>query len=256
MNGGEGVTVDVILPMEKAGDDRARRAAVAEKLGISPSRIRELRLVKESIDSRQKNILFQLRLLAGVDGPLPPEEPLSRDYPPVRPGAPVALIVGFGPAGMFAALRCLELGMKPVVLERGKDVSSRRFDLAPILRQGTVMEDSNYCFGEGGAGTFSDGKLFTRATKRGPVREVYEIFVAHGAPREILTDAHPHIGSNLLPNVVKAIRESILSAGGWSICSVPRTAAAYAARSVRMAGNLRRTPFCWLPGTARGTCTA
>jgi len=143
MNGGEGVTVDVILPMEKAGDDRARRAAVAEKLGISPSRIRELRLVKESIDSRQKNILFQLRLLAGVDGPLPPEEPLSRDYPPVRPGAPVALIVGFGPAGMFAALRCLELGMKPVVLERGKDVSSRRFDLAPILRQGTVMEDSN-----------------------------------------------------------------------------------------------------------------
>ena len=187
---------------------------MAEKLGISPSRIRELRLVKESIDSRQKNILFQLRLLAGVDGPLPPEEPLSRDYPPVRPGAPVALIVGFGPAGMFAALRCLELGMKPVVLERGKDVSSRRFDLAPILRQGTVMEDSNYCFGEGGAGTFSDGKLFTRATKRGPVREVYEIFVAHGAPREILTDAHPHIGSNLLPNVVKAIRESILSAGG------------------------------------------
>lgn len=115
---------------------------------------------------------------------------------------------------MFAALRCLELGMKPVVLERGKDVSSRRFDLAPILRRGTVMEDSNYCFGEGGAGTFSDGKLFTRATKRGPVREVYEIFVAHGAPREILTDAHPHIGSNLLPNVVKAIRESILRAGG------------------------------------------
>lgn len=104
--------------------------------------------------------------------------------------------------------------MKPVVLERGKAVSSRRFDLAPILRQGTVMEDSNYCFGEGGAGTFSDGKLFTRATKRGPVRDVYEIFVAHGAPREILTDAHPHIGSNLLPNVVKAIRESILSAGG------------------------------------------
>mgnify|MGYP000763653372 CR=1 FL=1 len=134
MNGGEGVTVDVILPMEKAGDDRARRAAVAEKLGISPSRIRELRLVKESIDSRQKNILFQLRLLAGVDGPLPPEEPLSRDYPPVRPGAPVALIVGFGPAGMFAALRCLELGMKPVVLERGKDVSSRRFDLAPAQK--------------------------------------------------------------------------------------------------------------------------
>ena len=214
MSGGEGITVDVILPMEKAGSERVRRAAVARKLGISPSRIKDVRLVKESIDSRQKKILFQLRLLVGVDSPLPPERLPSRDYPSVRPGSLVALIVGFGPAGMFAALRCLELGMKPVVLERGKDVSSRRFDLAPILRRGTVMEDSNYCFGEGGAGTFSDGKLFTRATKRGPVREVYEIFVAHGAPREILTDAHPHIGSNLLPNVVKAIRESILRAGG------------------------------------------
>lgn len=189
MSGGEGITVDVILPMEKAGSERVRRAAVARKLGISPSRIKDVRLVKESIDSRQKKILFQVRLLVGVDSPLPPERLPSRDYPSVRPGSPVALIVGFGPAGMFAALRCLELGMKPVVLERGKDVSSRRFDLAPILRRGTVMEDSNYCFGEGGAGTFSDGKLFTRATKRGPVREVYEIFVAHGAPREILTDA-------------------------------------------------------------------
>ena len=105
---------------------------------------------------------------------------------------------------------------------------SRQFDLAPIMRQGRVIEDSNYCFREGGAGTFSDGKLFTRATKRGPVRDVYETFVAR-ALREILTDAHPHIGSNLLPNVVKAIRESILKAGGkststpgWSICSVPR----------------------------------
>ena len=214
MSGEDGVMVDVILPMEKAGDEKARRAAVAARLGISLSRIRELRLDKESIDSRQKKILLQLRLLAGVDGPLPPEHVPSRDYPPVRSGAPAALIVGFGPAGMFAALRCLELGVKPVVLERGKDVSSRRFDLAPIMRQGRVIEDSNYCFGEGGAGTFSDGKLCTRATKRGPVRDVYETFVAHGAPREILTDAHPHIGSNLLPNVVKAIRESILKAGG------------------------------------------
>lgn len=125
------------------------------------------------------------------------------------------------------------------------------------------MEDSNYCFGEGGAGTFSDGKLFTRATKRGPVREVYEIFVAHGAPREILTDAHPHIGSNLLPNVVKAIRESILRAGGEihfnaRVEHLLRSAdgRAYAAWPARMAGNLRRIPFCWLPGTVPGTCTA
>jgi uncharacterized FAD-dependent dehydrogenase len=124
------------------------------------------------------------------------------------------LIVGAGPAGLFAALRCLELGAKPIILERGKDASARRFDLAPILREGRVIEDSNYCFGEGGAGTFSDGKLYTRATKRGPVAEVYRVLCAHGAPEKILTDAHPHIGSNLLPNVVKAIRASIINHGG------------------------------------------
>ena len=124
------------------------------------------------------------------------------------------VIVGYGPAGMFAALRHLELGVKPIILERGKDASARRFDLAPLLREGRVIEDSNYCFGEGGACTFSDGKLYTRATKRGPVASIYEILVAHGAPPNILTDAHPHIGSNLLPNVVKAIRHSILAAGG------------------------------------------
>jgi len=111
-------------------------------------------------------------------------------------------------------MRCLELGCQPIILERGKDASRRRFDLAPILRHGTVIEDSNYCFGEGGAGTFSDGKLYTRAKKRGPVRRVYEVLVAHGAPARILVDAHPHIGSNLLPKVVMAIRDSIRVAGG------------------------------------------
>ena len=119
-----------------------------------------------------------------------------------------------GQPSRFAALRCLENGMKPILLERGKDASARRFDLAPLLREGRVIEESNYCFGEGGAGTFSDGKLYTRATKRGPVAKVYEVLVAHGAPEQILTDAHPHIGSNLLPNVVKAIRASIINAGG------------------------------------------
>ena len=115
---------------------------------------------------------------------------------------------------MFAALRGLELGLRPIILERGKDASARRFDLGPILKKGTVIEDSNYCFGEGGAGTFSDGKLYTRAKKRGPIRDIYETLVAHGAPERILIDAHPHIGSNLLPKVVMAMRQSILDAGG------------------------------------------
>ncbi len=205
---------DIVLSLEQAGDEKVRRRAVAEKLGIQPSRITGIRLRKESLDARHRPVRVQLRFEVGVDEELPEESLPTRSYPHVKDGAPVVVIVGFGPAGMFAALRCLELGVKPVVLERGKDVSSRRFDLAPIMRQGVVNEESNYCFGEGGAGTFSDGKLFTRATKRGPVREIYETFVAHGAPAEILTDAHPHIGSNLLPNVVKAIRCSVLAAGG------------------------------------------
>jgi uncharacterized protein len=174
----------------------------------------DLRLRKHSIDARQRKIKVQLRLEAGIDGPLPPEVLPSPHRPRAGDEAERVIIVGCGPAGMFAALRCLELGRKPILLERGKDASARRFDLAPILRKGTVIEDSNYCFGEGGAGTFSDGKLYTRATKRGPVRTVYETFVAHGAPPRILTDAHPHIGSNLLPKVVMAIRESIREAGG------------------------------------------
>ena len=144
----------------------------------------------------------------------PQAKKLEAHYPPLTAKAEKALIIGAGPAGIFAALRCIELGIQPILLERGKDASSRRFDLGPILKKGTVLENSNYCFGEGGAGTFSDGKLYTRSTKRGPIRKIYETLVAHGAPSQILVDAHPHIGSNLLPKVVMNLRKSILDAGG------------------------------------------
>ncbi len=206
--------IDIILPLAVSENDDAIREAAAVQLGIAPRRITGIRLRKHSLDARKRDIKVQLRVEVGIDAPLAPEEPPRRTYPPVAEGARRVVIVGAGPGGLFAALRCLEMGCKPIVLERGKDASSRRFDLAPILRRGIVDEESNYCFGEGGAGTFSDGKLYTRATKRGPVREVYETLVAHGAPERILIDAHPHIGSNLLPNVVKALRESIRSAGG------------------------------------------
>ncbi len=214
MNASRRELIDVYLPLETSENEAEWRRAAAKRLGVTEGRISGIRLRKHSIDARRRQIRVQLRLDIGIDEPLP-EEPLpSANYPEVRSGAPVVVIVGCGPAGMFAALRCVELGAKPVILERGKDASARRFDLAPILRKGLVIEDSNYCFGEGGAGTFSDGKLYTRATKRGPVAKVYEILVAHGAPDRILVDAHPHIGSNLLPNVVKAIRESVRRAGG------------------------------------------
>jgi hypothetical protein len=208
------LVVDVILPLALSEDEVAQRKAVGRKLDVHPGRLRTLRLRKHSIDARKKDIKVQLRFEVGLDLELPPEPEIRVDLPDVSASKKTVLIVGSGPAGLFAALTAIERGWRPVVLERGKDASARRYDLAPILRHGTVIEDSNYCFGEGGAGTFSDGKLYTRATKRGPVRKVYEVLVAHGAPGRILIDAHPHIGSNLLPNVVKAIRESIRSAGG------------------------------------------
>lgn len=207
-------TVDIILPLDRSEDENEWRIAAGEKMGIQPGEISDIRLRKHSIDARQKIIKVQLRLEVSLDGLLPADPELKPDLPSVPAGAKKIIIVGCGPAGMFAALRAIERGFKPIILERGKDASSRRFDLAPLLREGRVIEDSNYCFGEGGAGTFSDGKLYTRATKRGPVRDVYETLVAHGAPYRILTDAHPHIGSNLLPNLVKAIRNSIIEAGG------------------------------------------
>ncbi len=207
-------TVDIVLPLDRSEDEEEWRKAAVEKLGVEGDKITDVRLRKHSIDARQKIIKVQLRLEVSLGGLLPADPELKPTLPPVPAGAKRIVIVGCGPAGMFAALRAINLGFKPIILERGKDASSRRFDLAPLLREGRVIEDSNYCFGEGGAGTFSDGKLYTRATKRGPVREVYETLVAHGAPYRILTDAHPHIGSNLLPNLVKAIRNSILEAGG------------------------------------------
>jgi len=185
----------------------------SRKLGVSEKEISGIKVLKKSIDARKKDVFFNYRIAVYINEPVENTSKYTLDYKDVSKATEIH-IIGFGPAGMFAALRCLELGFKPVVYERGKNVRDRRKDLRAINQFQIVDEDSNYCFGEGGAGTYSDGKLYTRSLKRGDVRRIFEILVAHGASEEILIDAHPHIGTNKLPRIVEGIREAILEHGG------------------------------------------
>ncbi|MCS7005814.1 MAG: FAD-binding protein [Cytophagales bacterium] len=170
-------------------------------------------ILHRSIDARNRQIKINIRGICYIDEIPAPLISYSKKYPNVTHAKRV-IIVGCGPAGMFAALRLIELGFKPIILERGKDVRSRRRDIAAINKEHIVNPDSNYCFGEGGAGTYSDGKLYTRSKKRGNFRRILEIFVAHGASPLILAESHPHIGTNKLPKIIAEMRESILQAGG------------------------------------------
>lgn len=190
------------------------KAHASADLNIPIDRISYIKPLRRSIDGRSKQVKIRLQVEVFYDEVAPNEEHISKEYPSLKSNAKTVVIVGAGPAGMFAALRLIELGMKPIILERGKDVQARRHDLAAIQRKGIVNPDSNYCFGEGGAGTYSDGKLYTRSTKRGDVTGALNTLVAHGATPDILVDAHPHIGSNNLPKVVAAMRQSIINAGG------------------------------------------
>lgn len=201
----------VVTPRESA-DPVAYTALAARNLGIPPSRIALLRIVRRSVDARSRSIRVNLGVEVYLDGEEVPQ-PVHFDYPRVAGRTPV-VVVGAGPAGLFAALRLIERGLCPIVVERGKDVSARKRDIAQINRNGPVDPDSNYAFGEGGAGTYSDGKLYTRSKKRGDYRKALEVLRFHGADESILYDAHPHIGTDRLPRVIAAIRRTILEAGG------------------------------------------
>ena len=185
----------------------------AENLGMSRDKISGIKVLRKSIDARKPKIILNYKVAVYIDEPVPNTSEYTFDYKDVSKAKPIH-IVGFGPAGMYAALRCIELGFKPIVLERGKNVQDRRRDLRAINQDHSVNEDSNYCFGEGGAGTYSDGKLYTRSLKRGDVKRIFENLVFHGATDQILVDAHPHIGTNKLPKVVQNIRETIIKYGG------------------------------------------
>ena len=193
--------------------DNILQLKAAKKLGINIADITSVKVLRKSIDARKKEVIFNYKVAVYINEPQPDTPDYIFEYQDVS-NAKEIHIVGFGPAGMYAALRCIELGYKPIVLERGKNVQDRRRDLRAINQFHEVNPDSNYCFGEGGAGTYSDGKLYTRSLKRGDVRKIFENLVYHGATDQILVDAHPHIGTNKLPKIIQNIRETILKHGG------------------------------------------
>ncbi|MBP5306857.1 MAG: FAD-binding protein [Paludibacteraceae bacterium] len=207
--------VQLILPPEQAADERALRDAASKVLGIEAGRVSGHRIVRRTVDARQGQPKINLSLDLYIDGePHEADTELERfDYRDVS-GCPEVLVVGAGPAGLFAALRLIELGYKPVVIERGKSIADRKKDIAQMHRNHGLDPESNYCFGEGGAGTFSDGKLYTRSHKKGNIQRILQLFHLHGAQDEILYEAHPHIGTDRLSVVIRNMRETICKHGG------------------------------------------
>lgn len=201
-----------LLPHEAANQDSLKRV-VERETGVSSQSIHAIRIIKRSVDARQRTVFVNLKLRVFIDEAPVEAEYQSVEYKDVSSSAPV-VVVGAGPGGLFAALRLIELGLRPIVLERGKNVRDRRKDVALITKEHRIDGESNYCFGEGGAGAYSDGKLYTRSKKRGSVDKILNVFCQHGANPAILADAHPHIGTDKLPTVIEKIRNRILDCGG------------------------------------------
>ena len=201
-----------VVPEVATQEDRLKMW-IADEQGIDVRTINSVRILKRSIDARQRQIFVNLKIRVYVNEQPHDDEYVRIDYPNVE-GCPQVIVVGAGPGGLFAALRLIELGLRPIVLERGKNVHDRKKDLANITKTQKVDAESNYCFGEGGAGAYSDGKLYTRSKKRGNTDKILNVFCQHGASTAILADAHPHIGTDRLPKVIEAMRNTIINSGG------------------------------------------
>lgn len=201
-----------MLP-QQAASEAAMREFIAREKGIDARTIKHVRVLRRSIDARQRTIYINLKVRVYIN-----EEPRDEEYIPVEyrdvSSEPAVVVVGAGPGGLFASLKLIELGLRPIVIERGKDVHERKKDLSAITKTQRVNGESNYCFGEGGAGAYSDGKLYTRSKKRGSIEKILNVFCQHGAPASILSDAHPHIGTDKLPKVIENMRNTILKCGG------------------------------------------
>ena len=193
--------------------EQALRSWLADEYGFDVRTITAVRILRRSIDARQRTIFVNLKVRVFINEQPQDDEYQHTDYPDVS-GCPQVIVVGAGPGGLFAALHLIELGLRPIVLERGKDVRERKKDLAQIAKTQKVDAESNYCFGEGGAGAYSDGKLYTRSKKRGSIEKILNVFCQHGASTNILADAHPHIGTDKLPRVIENMRNTILRCGG------------------------------------------
>ena len=204
--------ITISVSPKAATEEQSIKFCAAKDLKINVNQISDLIVLKRSIDARSRKIKIHLKVTGYTEGEKAIPKNYQREYQDVSSATPI-IIVGSGPAGLFAALRLIELGLKPIVLERGKDVIERRKDLAKIHKH-EVNPDSNYCFGEGGAGTYSDGKLYTRSKKRGSVQRILEILVGHGAVVDIMMDSHPHIGTNKLPKIIAKMRDNVLASGG------------------------------------------
>ena len=201
-----------VLP-QVAANEQSLRSWLADEYGFDVRTVTSVRILRRSIDARQRTIFVNLKVRVYINEQPQNDEYVPVDYPDVS-DKPQVIVVGAGPGGLFAALRLIELGLRPIVLERGKDVHERKKDLSQITKTQQVDPESNYCFGEGGAGAYSDGKLYTRSKKRGNIEKILNVFCQHGASTNILADAHPHIGTDKLPRVIENMRNTILRCGG------------------------------------------